>query len=373
MKVVKGFVFTGLLLVAVMGFGQATRIMIGAGTPEDKALQAIAAENDAQKKLSMLEQFNQDYASNKAAVAYGYWQMLQVYQNSGDNEKALAAGEKAIELAPGNMEILQSLCGIAEATKDYDKMVDYAVRGGKAFNGIATQPKPADSSAQDWATKVEQDQNAFRPVYEYLEAAAVNAIGNEPEVKKRLSLVEKFMGAFPNSRYELQVSQQTMAALQALNDPAKSIEFGEKALKANPNNASILLLLANAYVDENKTLGKAVDYAQKAVKLSPVKADSSADDKLSAGMAKSTLGWAYLKQDRAMLAAPELKDAVELLADNQPLLEEALYRAGFAYGKLGRKAEAQAVLQRCIDMKGPFEKYAADLLKQVNAVGRKRK
>jgi tetratricopeptide (TPR) repeat protein len=366
------FVAVLVLSLSLFGFGQASRIVIGAGTPEDKALQTISSENDPQKRLAMLEQFNKDFSSNPSAVAYGHWQILQAYQGLSEFDKAIAAGEKAMELAPGNLEILGSLCGVAESAKQYGKMVDYAARGGKAFNGIATQTKPSDMSDHDWANRIEQDQTAYRQSYEYLEAAAVNAIGNESDPKKRLAMVEKFSPAFPNSKFEVQVTQLTMASLQALNDPAKSIDFGEKALKSNPGNVSTLLLLANAYVDENKNLVKAVEYGQKAVKLSAVTPESSPDDKLTAGMAKSTLGWAYLKQDKATLAAPELKDAVGLLSDNAPLLEEAYYRAGFAYAKLGKKTEAQDVLQKCIAMKGPFEKYAQDLITKVNAIGKKK-
>jgi tetratricopeptide (TPR) repeat protein len=367
MKTVKNLVLLLVVSLPLLSLGQATRIVIAAGTPEDKALQTISAETDAQARLGMLEQFNKDYASNKSAVAYGYWQMLQAYQALGQNDKALEIGEKALALEPANLEILGSLAGVAESVRKFGKVIDYAAQGGKAFNGIATEPKPADVSAQEWAGHVTQDQTAYRPSYEYLEAAAVNAIGNESDPKARLAMIEKFTPAFPDTRFETQVSQLTMASLQTLNDPAKSISFGEKALKSNPENVQTLLLLANAYVDENKNLTKSIEYAQKAVKLSTAKTEPSADEKLTAGMAKSTLGWAYLKQDKAALAAPELKDALSLLSDNQPLLEEALYRAGFAYGKLGRKVEAQDALQKCIAMKGPFEKYAQDLLTKVNA------
>ncbi len=371
MKATRILILAFAVALPVLGSAQASRITIGAGTSEDKALQAISAETDAQKRLGMLEQFNKDFADNKNAVAYGYWQMLQAYQSLGDNAKAVDAGDKAIQLVPGNLEILGSLVGVTQTAGMNAKTVEYAAQGGRAFNGIAKKPKPSDVTAEQWAAEMEQEQNQYRQSYEYLEAAAVNAIGNENDPKTRLALVEKFSAGFPNSRFDLQVSQLAMASLQTLNDPARTIDFGEKALKTNPNSVPTLLLLANAYVDQNKNLGKSVEYAQKAVKLSPVPQDANADQKLNAGMAKSVLGWAYLKQDNAALAAPELTDAVSLLSDNPPLLEEALYRAGFAYGKLGKKAEAQHVLQQCIAMKGPFEKYAQDLLTKVNAVARK--
>ena len=63
-------VFWGLLAKLPSG-AQISHIEIAAGTPEDKDLQAITAEQDAQKKLAMYADFVQKYASNPAAVAYG--------------------------------------------------------------------------------------------------------------------------------------------------------------------------------------------------------------------------------------------------------------------------------------------------------------
>lgn len=373
MKAVRtSFLLTSILFITSFCFGQITHISIAAGTDEDKALQAISAETDPQKKIAMLQKFNEDYASIQPAVAYGYWQMLQVYQAAGENEKALAAGEKAAELAPGNLDILVSICGVAQSLNDYGKIVEYAAKGGATYHGIATQPKPAEISADEWASRISSDQNAAKQSFEFLEAAAINALSSETEPKKRLSMVEIFTGGFPNSRFDVQVSQLAMAALQQLNDTAKSIEFGEKALKANPNSVPTLLLLANAYAGDPKNAAKGAEYAGRAVKLAVVGPDSTAEQKLTAGVAKSTLGFALLNQDKTVAAIPELKEAVELLRGNESVSEEALYRLGFAYAKLGRRGDAQAALQKCIAIKGPYLGMAQDLLGKVSAGARKK-
>jgi Flp pilus assembly protein TadD len=84
------------------------------------------------------------------------------------------------------------------------------------------------------------------------------------------------------------------------------------------------------------------------------------------------LGFALLNQDKSLLAVPELKEAVELLQGNDSVYEEALYRLGFAYAKLGKRAEAQAALQKCLALKGPYQPMAQDLLGKVTAVPKKR-
>ena len=344
---------------------QVTRISLPAGTPEDKALQAITAEADAQKRIVLIDQFLKDFASNKDAVAFGNWQMSQAYQAAGDNEKALAFGEKALANAPNNIEILVSLAGIADSLKDYDKIVEFAAVGGTAFNSIASQPKPAGVSAEDWAQRITGEQASSKSSYDYLEAAGYNAISAEPNAKKRMELIERFTPAFPRSRFEEPLSQLALASLQDLKDTPRAIAFGEKSLKQNPESIPTLLLLANTYIEDPKTLDKAVTYAGKAVKLT-----EGGTNKLASGMARSTYGYALLRQDKALASVPELKQAVDLLADNDPVRAEALYRLAFAYAKLGKRPEARAAVEKCMSIEGPYQPFAKDLLEKLNAPAR---
>lgn len=358
----RAFFLTAALFCCVVLQAQVTRIAIPAGTPEDKALQAITAEQDAQKRITMLDEFLKEFASNKDAVAFGSWQMAQAYQSAGDNEKALAFGEKALANAPGNIEILVSLAGIADSIKDYDKVVEYAATGGTAYNLIASQPKPADVTAEDWAQRVSAEQASIKSSYDYLEAAGYNAIAAEPNSKKRMELIERYTPAFPRSRFEESLSQLALASLQDLKDTPRAIAFGENSLKQSPDSVPTLLLLANTYIEDPKTLDKAVTYAGKAVKLT----DGSAN-KLASGMARSTYGYALLRQDKAAASIPELKQAVNLLADNDSVRAEALYRLGFAYAKLGKRVEAKAAVEKCMLIEGPYQPFAKDLLGKLNA------
>src|SRR5277367_6773729 len=103
------------LVVAVVFWGtvaklpseaQVDHIVIAAGTPEDHDLQTITSEQDATKKLAMYADFVQKYASNPAAVAYGNWQISQAYQASGDFQKGLDYGDKALVGSPRSLDIL---------------------------------------------------------------------------------------------------------------------------------------------------------------------------------------------------------------------------------------------------------------------------
>jgi tetratricopeptide (TPR) repeat protein len=360
-----------VLLLSLLVHAQLDKIVIPAGTPEDQALQAISNEQDAQKKLPLYEDFVQKFSSNPAAVAYGNWQISQYYQGTGDLQKALEYGDKALAASPRNLDILVSQAGIAQQIKNNAKLVDYAVRGGEAYNSIAKQPKPEGLSDQDFISRIEDEKNSAKGSYEFLEAAAFNAIASENTAKTRMAIIERFTPAFPSSRFEEQVTSYAMLALSELKDTPRLVSFGEKTLQTNPNSLPTLLLLAGTYVDDPKpgSVSKAITYSQKAIEVAKADApDADRNRKVSAGIAHYTLGYAYLKQEKTTAAVPELKVASALLKgqdDQQYAI--TLFRLGFAYAKLNRVTEAREVLMEAVKIAGPVQQPAQDLLAKVNA------
>jgi tetratricopeptide (TPR) repeat protein len=372
-----------LLLVAVMVLcslllqAQLDKIVIPAGTPEDQALQAITNEPDAQKKVTMYEDFLQKFASNPAAVAYGNWQISQSYQTAGDLQKALEYGDKALAGSPHNLDILVSQTNVAQQMKDNAKVMDYAVRGGEAYNGVGKQAKPEGVSDADFAARNEEEKTGAKSSYEFVEAAAFNAIAGENDAKTRMAYIERFTPAFPNSRFEEQMASYAMMSLSELKDMSRLVAYGEKALQANPNSLATLLLLAGAYVDDPKagSLSKAITYSQKAIAAAKADApDADRSRKLSAGVAHSTLGYAYMKEDKTAAAIPELRSAQGLLkGEDEQQYSVVLYRLGFAYAKLNKVTEAREVLMEAVKISGPVQAMSQDLLTKVNAARAKGK
>ena len=359
-------VFLSLPLLA-----QVDKIVIPAGTPEDQALQAIGTEPNPQKKMAMYDEFLQKFSANPTAVVYGNWQLAQAYQQAGDNQKALECGEKALSGAPHNLDIVVTLTTIAQGLKNNEKIFDYAVRGGDAFNLIAKQTKPEGTSDAEFASRVDQEKEAAANSREFLEVAGFNVIASTNDAKTRMAYIEKFTPAFPASRFEAQTVSYAMMSLSQLNDMPRLIAFGEKTLATTPENLPALLLLANAYSDDPKpgSLAKSVTYAQKAITVAKADApDADASRKASAGAAHSTIGYVYMKQDKTPAAIPELKSATTLLkgADEQSYAV-ALYRLGFAYAKLNKVNEARDVLTEAVKIAGPVQKPAQELLTKVNA------
>jgi tetratricopeptide (TPR) repeat protein len=363
-------------MLAAVASAQIDRIVIPAGTPEDQAVQAINAENDTAKKAAMWQDFVGKFSANSQAVAFGNWQLSQQYQADGDLPKALESGMKAVQAQPANMDILVSVAGIAQQLKKTDEIVDLAVKGATAFNGIAKQTKPEGLSDDEFAQRIKGDQEGARQSYEYLEVSSLNAIVAEQDAKKRMGYIERFMTAFPGSRFEEQMGQMSIYTLSQLNDPSRLESFGEKLLKANPNNAGTLVLLASAFVENDSPayLAKGEGYARKA--LEALKTQKLADEKkqtLYSGLAHSSLGFALVKQAKFALAIPELKAGVTELKDDPASYSTVLYRLAFAYVKSNKAVEAKAVLKDAVLVDGPYQLACKDMQTKLEAATARKK
>jgi tetratricopeptide (TPR) repeat protein len=365
------FVYVVLVLFFFLpAFGQNTRIVIPAGTPEDKELSAIAAEGNADKREAAYKEFIDKYADNKAAVAYAEWQLSQQYQTAGDNATALEWGDKALQAYPNDLDIIVSDTNIAMTMKDNGKVVDYAVKGAAVYHSIAEQPKPADLSDELWKRRIAEEEGSAKSNYDFLETAAYNAIAAEQDANKRMTYIEKFTPAFPKSQFDQQVTQLAMLSLQQLNQPQRLEVYGEKALAANPDSIPTLLMLANAYAGDPKQASKAAKYADKVISL--VGANPTDPTKKSyAGLAHTAAGRADLNLEKLPSATTELKSAVTLLQGDPADQQAALYYLGYASAKQNRKAECVAALEKAAAINGPYQAPAKEMLAKVQAAGKK--
>ena len=356
-----------LLLLALPASGQVSKFMIPAGSPEDQALQSISNEPDPQKRIALYAEFVGKFASNPTAVAYGDWEISQLYLAAGDTAQALAYGDKAVAAMPESLDVLASQVTVAQQRKDNAKVLEYAAKGGVAFQGIGKQAKPEGLSAQDFEMHNKRMREDAHSTYEYLEAAAYNAIAGETDAKKRMSYIEQYKEAFPESRYQDQVTQFAIISLQQMNDRAGVVAYGEKALAVNPESVPTLLLLAETMAEDAKTRSKALGYARQAVALT--KGDQSSTDpqkQLLAGSAHSVLGFVLAMQGSYAAAIPELKAAAGPLKEQEAAESRVLYCLGLSYAKLRQYTEARTYLSQASNIPGPYQKYARDMLAQVN-------
>lgn len=345
-----------------------TKIIIPAGTPEDKDLQAISNEGDAPKRIPMLLEFVQKYSGNNAAVAYGYAQLAQLSNATGDGAKALEYGDKALAAMPDVVEILQTQVQIAQELKAWDKVVDYADRGAVVIRNVDKQPKPEGKSEADFQNDIAQQKKDLQPVYDFFEAAAYNAVATETNAKTRLTMAEKYLQAFPGSKFSTQATVQAIISLQEAKDTAGLVSFGQKAVAADPDDAGLLIVVANALSDAAGHEAAASTYAKKAIELTKAKPQDDTEARKTAGVAHRIVGYVLLKENKMALAVPELKTATTLLKDDPDDLAAAWFNLGFAYAKLEQATNALAALNQAAAIPGPYQAPAKEMAEKIKAV-----
>lgn len=193
---------SGLFFLPKLASAQIDKIVIPAGTPEDRELQAISNEQDSSKKLAMYQDFVQKYSANPAAVAFGNWQMSQAYQGTGDLAKALDCGDKALAAAPRNLDILVSQASIAQQAKDNAKLMTYVAKGGSVCLSIGKQAKPEGISDEDFAKQIAEEKESVKVSCSFLESAGFNVIASETDAKSRMAYIETYSAAFPESPFQ---------------------------------------------------------------------------------------------------------------------------------------------------------------------------
>jgi tetratricopeptide (TPR) repeat protein len=343
------------------------KITIPVGTPEDKELQEISNQADARQRTAMLEEFVRKFAANPAAVAYGNWQLAQQYATAGDPQKALAYGDLALAAMPDVVDILVSQSDFAQQLKDSSKVVDYAARGAAAFRGIDKTPKPADMTPEDFASQVARQKQELQPSFHYLEVAGYNAIASEQDAHRRMTEIEKYLGAFPESQFVQPLATLGVVTLQQMKDSAALAAFGDKMLAKNPNDIRLLTVLASAYSGDSAQLAKAGTYARRALDLQKAHPADTPTDRKLVGVAHFVLGRALLQDSKFAAAATELKAATGLLQDSPDDLAGACYYLGFAYAKMERAADAITALTQAGNIEGPYQQPARELLAKIKA------
>ncbi len=358
------------LLLALPCASQIAQLALSAGSPEDNALQTALNETDAAKRIALLTEFVQKFAANPVAAAYGNLQLAQQYQGAGDLKNAMTAAENAYQAVPNNLEILVAAASIAQAAKDNGKAVQYAVKGAALINGLEKQPRPEGIDEAAWAQQLATQRSNAQSSYEFLEAAAYNAIAQEQDARLRMGYIDQFSPAFPKSRYAEAVSQHGIYSLQQMNDTARLAEYGEKALAADPNNVGTLVMLANAFAEEQSMAHaeKALQYARRALELAKGEDPGAAQkDVLAAGVAHSAIGWVLMKQEKTPAAISELQQAARMLKRDATSYAMVLYRLAYAYAKTGKLPEARTTLNELLAMNSPYQAAARELLQKVNA------
>lgn len=380
----------GILMMAV-GFGAlplraqqpCPGLSVVINTPEDELMLAVNGTQNPQEQIDALNKFAADHPDSKFIPCVNEY-LTKTYVKLQDYDKAIEAGEKDLAANYLDLNLITNLM------KAY---VGSGTASDKAFEVIAKAPKqiqeelvPVSSATATTAENEkarQENEELGKEIRGYMEYAFFQLLPRVTDMNKRIADLDAFAQAYPDSPNMGQVNVQYFAAYQALNNPEKMFEYGEKAAASDASNAATLNLVADGYATAQIHLDEAAQHASKALELlqNAQKPENMTEEQfktfhdMQAGLAHSTLGYVDLQKGgprhHVATAIKELKEAADLLEGNPTLQGRALYYLGFAY-EVSYPANhhlAYQALSKSAELQSPWQAQAQDLLDKVKKAG----
>ena len=358
---------TAAILFAATAAAQRHKIgEINAETEEGKFLQGIATEEDAARKVTMMEEFVSKFGKHEAA---GWvWSQLQpAYAKAGNHDKVLQAGKTLLALDAADIDAAFANLKASEAKKDADGVVNWAIVASDIARKTAAAPKTDDQEADEYKHAVD----FAKQVETYTEYALYAAAVNEQDPAKVLKLADTLEQRNPQGQYVPQILPKYAWAARQGNAMPAAVAFGERAYARDQVNEDLLLAMADHYMNA-KNAEKALLYSNKLVELLGSKpkpeglSDADWDKKKSAmiGLGHWMAGSAYAQQRNVAQVDKSFRAALPYIKDNDQLLGPALFQLGLANYQMGKgknaamMADAVRFTQQCAGIKGPMQAQA---------------
>ncbi len=356
------------------------RIIVRSGSPEDKALSEISATSDPAQKFALLEKFLAEYGEGDMAVL-AYELYIAQYQAQKNYDKVLEYGEKLLALEPENLAAAVSMFRAAQEKGDVQKLFALGEHAASILAQYKAKAAPEGTSAADWELQKSTALAEARDNINYLEYTLFLAGYQTHNPAARAALLERFAAAFPDSPYTLKAQALVAAAYQQAQNYPRMLDSAQKLLARDPNDLSMLLLLADYFSERGEQLDKAEGYAKKSLDLpaGAGKPEGLTDDQwqkqaaLQKGLAWTALGQVYIQRRRDAQALEAFRTAAPLLKPDPVTYARNQYRMGFALINLKRLAEARVALTEAASIDSPYRTLAQEKLKTLPAAPAKKR
>jgi tetratricopeptide (TPR) repeat protein len=347
-------------------------VSVAAGTPEDKALTDIYAATDGPDKIALLDKFMADYGKGDMELL-GDQLYVQSYLAQKDYAKVYEYGNKVLALDPQNLSTSVIMVHAAEEQADSAKLFDAGEKVAAIVNRYKAAPAPEGTPADTWSAQREGVLKTVEGDLGYVQYAMLNVAYKTPDASARAALLERYAATFPDSAYTLSAREQTAIAYQQAQNAPKMLAAAQSLLTSNPDDISMLIMLADTWCNDPAHLDKAATYAQHALDLlaQAKKPDNVDDDQwqkqvaLQKGLAYSSLGEVNVNRGRNPQAIDAFKQASPLLKSDTFSYAQNQYRMGFTLAKMQRIPEARVVLTEVIGLNSPYKSRAMDTLNKI--------
>lgn len=363
------------LLAAAPAGAQRHKFTINTETPEGQLLAQIGQEEDAAKKLALLEQFAEKFPKHEG-LAWVLSQMIPAYGKAGQFDKALAVGDKLLAMDPGDIESAHAVLQAAEGKKDPDAVLAWAPKVSEMARKVAQSEKPKDEEeAEEWKRRVD----FAKQLDTYSEYSLYATALQSTDVRKRIALAEMLQQRNPQSQYWSQVAEPLFAAYMQAGEVQKGVALAEKILEKDQTNEGMMLAVADSYRSQQKEPEKVFALCAKVLELAKTKPKPPGVDDAAwqqrqlqlSGRAQYIAGVMHAYQSNWSEADKSLREALPGIKDDQNMTAEALFYLGLANFRLGEKgdinriADAARFNEQCIAIPGPYQSRAKQNLAHI--------
>jgi len=303
----------------------------------------------------------------------------QTYLAQKNYAKVYEYGDKALALDPEDFSAVILMMHAADEQGDAQKMYALGEKVGPLLARYQASPAPAGMSEDQWSAQKAQNLKDAQADVNYVQYTMVNAAYKTTDLPARIQLLERYAKAFPDSPYTLAVREQTAIAYQQSQNTAKMLDTAQSILTKDPDNISMLLLLADNWSESGQQLDKAGADAKKALELlgKAQKPENVPDDQwqkqisIQKGLAYSALGQVYVNNNQNAQAVDAFKQASPLLKSDAFSYGRNLYRLGFTLAKMQRTPEARTVLTEAVSVNSPYKAKAQETLNKIGGSTKK--
>jgi tetratricopeptide (TPR) repeat protein len=348
-------------------------------TPEDALMLAVNGADTPEEQIAALDKYSQENPDSKFMPCVDEYYTL-AYLKLNQFDKVIEYGEKGLSGDYQDlMLMLNTVKGYVSAGKVSDSAFEIIMKAPAEIKKESTVGKSTTMTEEEWKKAQEDATAQAKDQQAYMEYAFFQLLQRETDGNKAVAWLDRFVQAYPETPNTAQVNFNYFLAYKMANNPAKTDEYGEKAVASDPDNVVYLNLVADDYATRQTNLDKAAEYAQKALALVPgiKKPENMNDEQFKAnqdnqlGLAHLTLGYIEFQREgerrRVAPAIKEFQTAIDLLGSNPALQARALYYLGYASEVISPPNHRQAAeaLERAAAITSPWQSASQELLAKV--------
>ena len=361
------------VLISMAASGQ--KLMVESDTVEGLLLQQIDAEENADKKLVLLEKFAKEYPNHEAIT----W-VLSHLQSAALNNKAF---DRVLELAirilgtdPDDVPAAHNALRAVEQLGNPELVKRWSAQTSAIARRVMKSKAPEDpEETEEWKARVE----FAKQVETYTEYSLYYAAITSKDARFRADLVEALESRNPKSEYlaQMRTSQAAVVRQVDVEEAVRSVEVDYQAGKFNVDQ---LYMAAAYYMQRRSSPDKVVTYGQKVLELlergakttDMSEADWDRRRRELTGQTNWMVGLILSTQERFAQADKHLRAALTQIRDSD-MVAGALYHLGYVNYKLAeagdrvRIHDAIRYTTECAKMQSAVQAQAAENLKAMKA------